>query len=131
MRGYGADAGAGWGEVQVGRQRQVSPVRQGRSGGAALPTEPLACCVHAALRGAATKEDIVVVLGAGTIGLLTVAAIRLFTPPKRLIAVAKHPTPRDLAKKLGAHHVIDPADGYPRIRFATRAPRLDGVDRSL
>jgi len=60
-----------------------------------------------------------------------VAAIRLFTPPKRLIAVAKHPTQRDLARKLGADQVIDPADVYQRIRFATRARRLDGVDRSL
>jgi len=54
--------------------------------------EPLACCIHAALRGGATKDDVVVVVGAGTIGLLTVAAIRMFTPPRRLIAVAKHPT---------------------------------------
>jgi threonine dehydrogenase-like Zn-dependent dehydrogenase len=94
--------------------------------------EPLACCIHAALRGGAGKDDVVVVLGAGTIGLLTVAAIRMFTPPKRLIAVAKHPTQRDLARKLGADQVIAPADVFQRIRFATAARRLDGMlDRSL
>ena len=98
---------------------------------AAVLIEPFACCVHAALRGGATKDDIVVVSGAGTIGLLTVAAVKLFTPPKRLIAVAKHPTQRDLARKLGADQVISPGEVFQRIRFATGARRLDGMNRSL
>jgi threonine dehydrogenase-like Zn-dependent dehydrogenase len=98
---------------------------------AAVLIEPFACCVHAALRGGAAKDDVVVVLGAGTIGLLTVAAVKLFTPPKRLIAVAKHPTQRDLARALGADQVIAPEDVFQRIRFATAARRLDGMDRSL
>jgi len=93
--------------------------------------EPLACCIHAALRGGATKDDVVVVSGAGTIGLLTVAAVRLFTPPKRLLAVAKHPTQRDLARKLGADQVVAPSEVYQRVRFATAARRLDGMNRSL
>jgi threonine dehydrogenase-like Zn-dependent dehydrogenase len=129
--GYCADTGGGWGEVLVAHPSQLHPVPQSLTDEAAVLIEPLACCVHAALRGSATKDDIVVVLGAGTIGLLTVAAIRSFTPPKRLIAVAKHPTQRDLARKLGADQVIDPADVFQRIRFATGARRLDGVDRSL
>src|SRR5205814_5388737 len=87
--------------------------------------------IHAALRGGAGKDDFVVVLGAGTIGLLTVAAVKLFTPPKRLIAVAKHPTQRELARKLGADQVIAPADVFQRIRFATGARRLDSMSRSL
>ena len=129
--GYCADTGGGWGEVLVAHPSQLHPVPASLSDEAAVLIEPFACCVHAALRGGATKDDIVVVLGAGTIGLLTVAAIRLFTKPRRLIAVAKHPTQRELAQKLGADQVIDPADVFQRIRFATGARRLDGVDRSL
>jgi threonine dehydrogenase-like Zn-dependent dehydrogenase len=98
---------------------------------AAVLVEPFACCIHAALRGGATKDDIVVVSGAGTIGLLTVAAVKLFTPPKRLIAIAKHPTQRDIARKLGADQVIAPGEVYQRIRFATGARRLDGMNRPL
>jgi threonine dehydrogenase-like Zn-dependent dehydrogenase len=67
------------------------------------------------------------VSGAGTIGLLTVAAVRLFTPPRRLIAVAKHPTQRDLARKLGADQVVTPGEAFQRIRFATAARRLEGM----
>jgi threonine dehydrogenase-like Zn-dependent dehydrogenase len=62
---------------------------------------------------------------------LTVAAIKLFTPPKRLIAVAKHPTQRDLARKLGADQVVSPSEVFQRVRFATGARRLEGMNRSL
>ena len=129
--GYCADTGGGWGELLVAHPSQVHPVPDKLSDEAAVLVEPLACCIHAALRGGATKDDIVVVSGAGTIGLLTVAAVRTFTPPKRLIAIAKHPTQRDLARKLGADQVIAPADVFQRVRFATASRRLDGMNRSL
>ncbi len=129
--GYCASTGGGWGEVLVAHPSQVHAVPATLSDEAAVLIEPFACCVHAALRGGAAKSDVVVVVGAGTIGLLTVAAVKMFTPPKRLIAVAKHPTQRDLALALGADAVITPADAFQRIRFATAARRLDGVDRSL
>jgi threonine dehydrogenase-like Zn-dependent dehydrogenase len=129
--GYCADTGGGWGEVLVAHPSQLHPVPGTLSDEAAVLIEPFACCVHAALRGGAGKNDIVVVSGAGTIGLLTVAAVKLFTPPKRLIAVAKHPTQSDLARKLGADQVISPGEVFQRIRFATGARRLDGMNRSL
>jgi threonine dehydrogenase-like Zn-dependent dehydrogenase len=129
--GYCADTGGGWGEVLVAHPSQLHAVPDALSDEAAVLIEPFACCVHAARRGAATKDDVVVVVGAGTIGLLTVAAVKLFTPPRRLIAIAKHPTQRDLARTLGADQVIAPEDALQRIRFATGARRLDGFDRSL
>ena len=129
--GYCADTGGGWGEVLVAHPSQIHALPDSMSDEAAVLIEPFACCVHAALRGGATKDDIVVVSGAGTIGLLTIAAVRTFTPPKQLIAVAKHPTQRDLARKLGADLVVAPDDVFQRVRFATGARRLDGVDRAL
>jgi len=125
--GYCADTGGGWGEVLVAHPSQIHAVPEPLSDEAAVLIEPFACCIHAALRGSATRDDVVVVSGAGTIGLLTVAAVRLFTPPRRLIAVAKHPTQRDLARKLGADLVIAPGEAFQRIRFATAARRLDGM----
>ena len=129
--GYCADTGGGWGEVLVAHPSQIHEVPNPLTDEAAVLIEPFSCCVHAALRGGATKDDIVVVSGAGTIGLLTVAAIKLFTPPKRLIAVAKHPTQRDLARKLGADQVVSPSEVFQRVRFATGARRLEGMNRSL
>jgi len=129
--GYCAGTGGGWGEVLVAHPSQIHPVPDTLSDEAAVLIEPFACCIHAALRGGATKDDIVVVSGAGTIGLLTVAAVRSFTPPRRLIAIAKHPTQRDLARQLGADQVVAPADAFQRIRFATGSRRLESMNRSL
>jgi len=129
--GYCADTGGGWGEVLVAHPSQVHAVPDTLPDEAAVLVEPFACCIHAVLRGGATKDDVVVVSGAGTIGLLTVAAVKLFTPPRRLIAIAKHPTQRDLARKLGADQVVAPADVFQRIRFATGSRRLESMNRSL
>ena len=129
--GYCADTGGGWGEVLVAHPSQIHAVPHKLSDEAAVLVEPLACCIHAVLRGGATKDDIVVVSGAGTIGLLTIAAVKAFTPPRRLIAIAKHPTQRDLASMLGADQVVAPADIFQRIRFATGARRLDSMSKSL
>src|ERR1051325_9306739 len=72
--GYCADTGGGWGEVIVAHPSQIHPVPDELSDDAAVLLEPLACCIPAALRGGATRDDIVVVSGAGPIGPLTIAA---------------------------------------------------------
>jgi threonine dehydrogenase-like Zn-dependent dehydrogenase len=129
--GYCASTGGGWGELLVAHESQLHQVPDRLSDEAAVLIEPFACCVHAALRGGVSGEDLVVVLGAGTIGLLTVAAVRLFTPPRRLIAVAKHPLQREQARRLGADLVVGPDEVFQRVRFASGARRLDGFDRPL
>src|ERR1051325_9589132 len=72
--GYCAGTGGGWGEVVVAHPSQIHAVPDKLSDDAAVLLEPLACCIHAALRGGATRDDIVVVSGAGPIGPLTIAA---------------------------------------------------------
>jgi threonine dehydrogenase-like Zn-dependent dehydrogenase len=129
--GYCAGTGGGWGEVLVAHPSQLHEVPATLPDEAAVLIEPFACSVHAALRGAAGPDDVVVVQGAGTIGLLTMAAIRLFTPPRRLVVVAKHPFQREQARRLGADQVVGPGEVFQRVRFTTAARRLDGVDRSL
>jgi threonine dehydrogenase-like Zn-dependent dehydrogenase len=129
--GYCAGTGGGWGEVLVAHPSQLHEVPATLPDEAAVLVEPFACCVHAALRGAASPDEVVVVQGAGTIGLLTVAAVRLFTPPKRLVVVAKHPFQREQARRLGADQVVGPSEVFQRVRFATGARRLDGFDRPL
>lgn len=129
--GYCASTGGGWGEVLVAHESQLHPVPEHLCDEAAVLVEPLACCIHAALRGNAAPDEVVVVHGAGTIGLLTVAAVKLFTPPRRLIAVAKHPQQRAHASRLGADQVVGPQEVFQRVRYATGARRLEGIDRSL
>lgn len=129
--GYCRSTGGGWGEVLVAQETQLHQVPDSLTDEAAVLIEPFACCVHAALRGGATPDDVVIVQGAGTIGLLTVAAVRLFTPPRRVIAVAKHPVQREQARRLGADQVVSPDGVFQRVRFATGARRLDGAGGPL
>jgi len=129
--GYCGGTGGGWGEVLVAHSSQLHEVPATLPDEAAVLVEPLACAVHAALRGAASRDEVVVVQGAGTIGLLTAAAVRLFTPPKRLVVVAKHPFQREQARRLGADQVVGPSEVFQRVRFATAARRLEGIGRPL
>ena len=129
--GYCGGTGGGWGEVLVAHSSQLHEVPATLPDEAAVLVEPLACAVHAALRGAASRDDVVVVQGAGTIGLLTAAAVRLFTPPRRLVVVAKHPFQREQARRLGADQVVGPSEVFQRVRFATGARRLEGIGRPL
>jgi hypothetical protein len=55
--------------------------------------------VHAALTAGVTEGDLVVVLGSGTLGLLTLAALRRWTRAGTLVAVAKHPHQQALARQ--------------------------------
>jgi len=59
----------------------------------------------------------VLVLGCGTMGLLTVAALRALAVPCRVIALAKYGHQEELARHLGADEVV-PVGRYTRDRLA-------------
>ncbi|MDP9394811.1 MAG: zinc-binding dehydrogenase, partial [Actinomycetota bacterium] len=81
--------------------------------------------VHTALRLAPRDGDHVLVVGAGAVGLFTVLALRAFTAAGRISVVAKHTRQRELARRLGATDVLDPAGALSGVRRATRALRLE------
>jgi threonine dehydrogenase-like Zn-dependent dehydrogenase len=77
----------------------------------AVMVEPTACAVHAVQSAAIAPDDLVAVLGAGTLGLATVAALARISRPATACTVmvgAKHPHQRDLAAALGADTVVAP-----------------------
>ncbi|HDR9488254.1 TPA: alcohol dehydrogenase catalytic domain-containing protein [Burkholderia aenigmatica] len=69
--------------------------------------EPLSCSIHAVNRADIGFEDVVVIAGAGTLGLLMVQAAHLKTP-KRLIVVDMVDERLSLAKQYGADIVLNP-----------------------
>ncbi|MFZ0217276.1 MAG: zinc-binding dehydrogenase [Candidatus Dormiibacterota bacterium] len=129
--GYCESTGGGWGEELVAHPSQVHPVPAALPDEAAVLIEPFACAVHATLRGRPGPDETVLVNGAGTIGLLTTAAVRTFATPRQLIVVAKHPRQRELAKAFGADLVISPSEIVQRLRFHAGAHRVDGPGGSL
>jgi threonine dehydrogenase-like Zn-dependent dehydrogenase len=119
--GYCADTGGGWSQGFVAHESQLHMVPDGLSDEAAVMVEPTACAIHAALAPGPDQVSgaKVVVLGAGTLGLGVIAALRHFAGPAEIIAVAKHPDQRSLARALGASTVIEPAEIERGVRRQT------------
>lgn len=124
--GYCRDTGGGWSLAVAAHPDQLHPVPEGWSDEAAVMVEPTACAVHAALSPPAADRATAVVIGAGTIGLATIAAATtLRTDIASLIAVAKHPEQRRLAKSFGATFVVEPGELRRAVRRATGSWILD------
>ena len=122
--GYCADTGGGWGRQLVAHRSQLYPVPDAMSDTKAVLVEPLACAIHAALRASPTPGASVLVAGAGTVGVLTLLALREFTQAGRITVVAKHPKQRELARGFGATDVVDERGAIGSLRRATRSLRL-------
>ena len=108
--GYCRDTGGGWSTGLVAHESQLHQVPDDFSDEAAVMVEPAACAVHAAFASNITGGERVVVLGAGTLGLCVIAAMRAFCLPGALVAVGKHPNQRKLARDLGADQVVKPGE---------------------
>jgi threonine dehydrogenase-like Zn-dependent dehydrogenase len=86
----------------------------------AILVEPLACALHAVERAAVEPDDVVVVAGAGTLGLGMIGALRLRNPKKLVVLDAK-PSRMALAKRMGADVLINPkeVDAFAEINKLT------------
>jgi threonine dehydrogenase-like Zn-dependent dehydrogenase len=128
--GFCEETGGGWSHELVAHRSQLHPVPDGWSDEAAVMVEPMACALHCALAAPtdAASEVTAVVIGAGTLGLGVIAAIRHFRPDlTTTIAVAKHPEQRRLARALGASSVAEPAELRRAVRRRTGSwTRSDG-----
>ena len=109
--GFCESTGGGWSTSMIAHTSQLVPVPDDLTDEAAVLIEPTACAVHAASK---THGGEIVVIGAGALGLLTIAAIDAEHHEHRhatqLIATAKHPDQRYWAKQLGADIVCAPGE---------------------
>jgi len=114
--GFCRDTGGGWSEgTLVAHPSQLHKVPEDLSDEAAVAIEPLACAVHAALAGDPGPDETVLVVGAGSVGLFVVAALRQLTRAGRIICVAKHERQRKEALRLGADEVVHPKKVYEEL----------------
>ncbi|MCP4224656.1 MAG: alcohol dehydrogenase catalytic domain-containing protein, partial [Actinomycetia bacterium] len=77
--GYCASTGGGWSTEFVAHESQLHPIASSLSDEAPLIREPARRGVHAAMKARVTPGSTDAVLGRGTTGLDTVAAVRRFT----------------------------------------------------
>jgi threonine dehydrogenase-like Zn-dependent dehydrogenase len=120
--GFCETTGGGWSTLMLAHESQLVPVPDDLSDEAAVLVEPTACAVHAAAQVDASRAT---VIGAGTLGLLTIAALRTAHPDMEIVATAKHPHQRTLATALGADVVVAPGELGRAVRARTASMRFD------
>lgn len=98
--------GGGWGEQFVAHVSQLVRVPDATSDTAAVLTEPFACCVHAVRGHVPPPGQHALVIGAGTMGLLMVAALRAIAPEVTVTVLARHAFQAAHATALGATRVV-------------------------
>ncbi len=124
LTGFCRDTGGSWSSSFVAHQSQVIPVPASVSDENAVLVEPFAVALHAVLRNRPSDKQTVLIIGAGVIGLSTLAAIRAIGSKARVIITARHPFQVEMAKLLGADEVIKPERGaafYRQIAQVTGA----------
>ena len=105
--GFCRDTGGGWSSSFVAHELQLHRVPPGLDDKEAVLIEPFSCCLQAAACAAPTSDQTLLVVGCGTIGIFTIAAIKELQPRSRVIAVAKYPHQKDWALRLGADQVLE------------------------
>jgi len=124
--GFCRDSGGGWSEVLVAHRSQLHAVPDDLADEDAVLVEPLACAIHAARIADVQPGENVAIIGAGTIGLLTLAAVRESAPSATLICVAKHAGQQTAARRFGADDVFGSDRLYVDGARITNSRRLVG-----
>jgi threonine dehydrogenase-like Zn-dependent dehydrogenase len=131
--GFCADTGGGWSTAGlVAHETQLYPVGEAMSDADAVTVEPLACALHAVAGVGLDDDAVIAVLGAGTLGLATVAAItylvdrHLVGEPNVVVVGAKYAVQRKLAEAFGAGVVVAPDQLARAVRRNTRSMVLGG-----
>ncbi|MBL6614934.1 MAG: zinc-binding dehydrogenase [Reyranella sp.] len=110
--GYSNDYPGGYAERMVLAAPLLLEVPNGLSAEHAALTEPLAVGIHAVEKAALKDDDVALVVGCGPVGLAAIVGLRL-KGVRPIIAADFSPKRRELAVKMGADIVIDPAQETP------------------
>lgn len=118
LTGFCRDTGGSWSRSFVAHRSQLIMVPDSVSDENAVLIEPFAVSLHAVLRNRPADDQTVLIIGAGVIGLSTLAALRAIGSRARVIITARHPFQIAMAERLGADVVLKPkrgADFYRQI----------------
>ncbi len=125
--GYCNSTSGGWSEQLLAHESQLHELPEDITNSDAVLIEPLACAIHTVLRTPILASDRVVVYGCGTLGLLTISALKSLINPKEIIAVAKYPLQKEIALRFGADRVVSPDRVGPSVRRLTRSTVIGGT----
>ena len=118
--GYSNDNPGGYAERMRLTEGLLLEVPNGLSTEHAALTEPMAVGLHAVEKARLAREDVPLVVGCGPVGLAVIAALRL-KGARPIVAADFSQRRRELAQKMGADVVVDPAQGSPYQRWRESA----------
>ncbi|WP_461168116.1 zinc-binding dehydrogenase [Tsukamurella serpentis] len=123
--GLSERAPGSYAEQVLVQEAMAMPVPDSLSDEEAALTEPMAVAWHAVRRAEIPRGRTAVVIGCGPIGLAVIAMLKA-SGVKRIVASDFSAARRELARTMGAHIVVDPAqqqpwDAYPPDRHEMRS----------
>ena len=124
------DTGGGFSPYMIMHRSQPFRIPDALDNDTALLLEPLASAIHTILKAKPAPGDKVLVIGGGTIGLLTVAALRALAPEAEAFCLVRYSFQAQAAEKLGAHTVEEGRELYARLSAAVQARHIKGLFRN-
>lgn len=111
LLGYSARFPGGWSEEMWAPSEQLVPVPDSMPDERAVLTEPAAIVLTGLKKLEWGAVGNALIVGSGTIGLLTAALISELYPAVELFGVARYPLQQAMARKMGVRHVVpSPSD---------------------
>ena len=118
--------GGGWSEEMLLHEQQLFRLPTDINDMQGVLLEPSAVALHAVLRHVPQGQDRILIIGAGTIGLLILQVVRALAPDAEVSVMARHAFQIEQAARLGAH-IIYPKDSYREVQRATGAKLYRGM----
>jgi L-iditol 2-dehydrogenase len=128
MIGYSPSTGGGWSKTFVAHRSQLHSA-EGLTDELAVLTDPLASSLRPVLLHPPVDGDVVLVIGAGTIGALTVRALRAIGWEGPLACLGRYDFQLELAEAAGADRVFRRPDEI--YRWAESLPHARAYKPSL
>lgn len=110
--------GAGWSDSFIYPARGLARIYDELTDEQAVMLEPSCVSVHSVLCAPPKKSEKILVMGAGSIGLGIVQAIKIVEPDCELYIMERVKSKQDFALRLGADHVLE-GDPYAATAKAT------------
>ena len=103
--------GGGWSDEMIVHERQLFLIPDGLLAEQSALLEPTAEALRAALRYHPEPDDLALVLGAETPGLLVTQALHALAPALSLTVAPQHGYQVEVATRMGATRILYPEDG--------------------
>ncbi len=100
------DTGGGWSSYVVAHKSQLFKLPDEVEDLNGVMVEPFSCALHSVLQNPPSKDDTILVIGGGVIGICVIAAIRSLGIDCKIVALVKHDVQAEYASQYGADEII-------------------------